>query len=160
VAFTTGIFPDHWVSIVTGILTDIRQKRGMGGAPLVINGAVVSSFSVGILYSDVFRKRTSNLQLPSSISVLKQVWDLDGFSSTFSNLSRDLTTTPDIRAIKYDQGAEPGSFHVPASRWANYPDPPPNPGLNPDQNPTKTQIFGDVHHAIRDHMFLHAATIV
>jgi hypothetical protein len=78
------------------------------------------------------------------------VWDFDGFPKSDSNA---LVSTADYTAVKYDQAFEPASIHLPLSRWADYPSPPPNAG-----DPPKPTNSNNVHHDIRDFMFLHAAT--
>jgi hypothetical protein len=145
-ATDAGIFPANWPGIVTDILVAVKLAMGEGGGSLAISEVVVSSFSAGLIYSDSFRKSAVGLA-----PLLKQVWDFDGFPKSLSN---PLLTTPDVRVIKYDQGSEPGSTHVPMARWADYPSTPPNPG---DPKPPATG--DDVHHLIRDFLFLHAATL-
>jgi hypothetical protein len=83
--------------------------------------------------------------------LLRQVWDFDGFPKIDSS---KLLSTASVTAVKYDQGSEPGCFHVPLSRWGDYPpDPPPNPA-----DPPKPAGWNDVHRGIRNFMFLDAAT--
>jgi hypothetical protein len=145
-ATDTGIFAANWQGIVTDILTDVRASLGASGSgPVEISEVVVSSFSVGYVYSENFRRNGAGLQ-----PLLKQVWDFDGYPKSDSSL---LVTTPSVTAIKYDQGSEPGCIHVPLSRWADYPSPAPDPADWPA--PKKAN---DVHHAIRDFLFLDAAT--
>lgn len=145
----TGLFAPHWADIVSDILTDARIAMGVPGPdPVDASQIAVSSHSVGIVYSDSFRKRASGLK-----GVMTSVWDLDGHVSSASALSDGLHSTADYRAIKYDQQAisDPASFHVPGPRWADLPahtDYPPFTG------------HGDVHHLIRDFMFLHASTLI
>jgi hypothetical protein len=79
--------------------------------------------------------------------MLRQVWDFDGYPK--SDSSKLLSTTK-VTAVKYDQGVEPGCFHVPLSRWTtNYPNQPPNPA-----DPPKPASPAD----IRNFMFLDATT--
>ena len=145
-ATSTGVLPADWVGIITDILSDVRFAiAGIGGSPVQISEVVVSSFSVGLVYSDSFRQTATGLQ-----PLLKQVWNFDGYPKSLSNA---LVSTPAYQVIKYDQANEPSSYHLPLARWAAYPSPPPNPG---DPNPPANG--NDVHHAIRDFMFLHAAT--
>ena len=145
-ATATGILLADWFGIITDILSEVRFAiAGIGGTPVEISEVVVSSYSVGLVYSDSFRQKASGLQ-----PLLKQVWDFDGYPK---NLSNALVSTSAHKVIKYDQGSEPSSYHVPIARWAAYPSPPPNLG---DPNPPVNSM--DVHHLIRDFMFLHAAT--
>ncbi len=142
-ATDTGIFLTNWLDIVTDILTDVRTKMGADdGSTLSVSQVVVSSFSVGIVYSSNFRQSGTNLS-----SYLAEVWDFDGLYSSSSNLSQQLQTTSQYTAIKYDQnpGAGMSSYHVPLPRWAQLVVPP----TTSDQ----------VHGFIRDFMFLHAATV-
>ncbi len=145
-ATATGILPAKWFGIITDILSDVRFTiAGIGGDPAQISEIVVSSYSVGLVYSDSFRQTATGLQ-----PMLKQVWDFDGYPKSLSNA---LASTAAYHVTKYDQGSQPSSYHVPLARWASYPNPPPNPG---DPNPPANS--DDVHHLIRDFMFLHAAT--
>jgi hypothetical protein len=145
-ATDTGILPTTWRGIVTDILTNVQAAQGGGASQVVISEVVVSSFSVGYVYSSAFRNTAAGLS-----PLLTQVWDFDGYPKASSNL---LVTTAAYKAIKYDQASEQDSFHVPLSRWVNYPNQPPNPG-----DPPAPQNGGAVHTAIRDFMFLHAATL-
>jgi hypothetical protein len=141
----TGIHPANWFGILTDILTDVRTTMGAGTGTVNISEVVVSSFSVGYVYSLNFRERAPDLK-----PLLKQVWDFDGYPKNESTL---LASTADVTAIKYDQGAESGCVHLPLSRWADYPDPAPNPA-----DPGKPTDGNDVHRCIRNFMFLDAAT--
>jgi hypothetical protein len=142
-ATDTGIFHANWQGIVTDILTDARILSGVGGSgPVTLSEVVVSSFSAGYVYSENFRHTAAGVQ-----PLLRQVWDFDGYPKTDSD---ELLTTATVTAIKYDQASEPGSFHVPAARWSEFPNPAPAPSPPP---PGK-----DIHHAIRNYMFLDAAT--
>lgn len=145
-ATTTGILLADWFGIITDILSDVRYTiAGVGGVPVQISEVVVSSYSVGLVYSDSFRQNASDIK-----RWLKQIWDLDGYPKSLSNA---LVSAAGHKVIKYDQGGEPSSYHLPLSRWAAYPNPPPNSGdLFPPTN------GNDVRHLIRDFMFLHAAT--
>jgi hypothetical protein len=137
----TGILPANWSDIVTGILTAVQATMGGGNTPVQISQIVVSSFSIGIVYSDSFRKRASLSPF------LSEVWDFDGLFSTASNLSKNLHNTAEYSVIKYDQlvSTDPSSYHVPQARWANYVTPPKSPG--------------QVHPLIRDTMFMHACSV-
>jgi hypothetical protein len=142
-ATNTGIFLINWFDIVTDILTAVRSALGADdGSPLSISQVVVSSFSVGIVYSANFRASAANLG-----TYLAEVWDFDGLSSSLPQLSKDLVSTAQYTAIKYDQnpGSGASNFHVPQPRWTDYVEPP--------------QSFSDVHALIRDFMFLHAASV-
>ena len=146
-ATDTGILPASWFGIITDILSDTRfHIAGVGGNPVPISEVVVSSYSVGLVYSDSFRKHTPGLG-----AYLKQAWDFDGYPKT---LSTALVPPADYVITKYDQASEPSSIHVPIARWAGYPSAPPNPG-----DPPAPANSDDVHHLIRDFLFLHAATL-
>jgi hypothetical protein len=146
-ATDTSIFAPNWFGIVTDILTDVRAAIGVPGtAPVQISEVVVSSFSVGLIYSNSFRQSGLGLQ-----PLLREVWDYDGFPK---GLDTGFTGTADFRLRKYDQGNEPASIHLPLSRWAGYPNPPPNLGDRPFP---KNSL--DVHQLIADYMFLHSATL-
>src|SRR5665213_96406 len=139
----TGIFVANWSDIVTDILTAVRASMGADdGSMLQVSQVVVSSYSVGILYSANFRAKAVNLN-----PVLAEVWDFDGLISSFPQLSKNLVTTAQYTAIKYDQNPASGSasYHVPLPRWAGYVSPP----------TSGTQVHG----LIRDFMFMHAASI-
>jgi hypothetical protein len=146
-ATNAGIFAANWQGILTDILTDVRHAMGGGGAgPVSISQVVVSSFSVGYVYSENFRAVAPGLQ-----PLLAQVWDFDGYPKADSS---KLLSTAQVTAIKYDQGAEPGCIHVPLSRWADYPK------IAPDSvDPSPPQNGSDVHGDIRNFLFLHAATL-
>jgi len=142
-ATDTGIFPNNWFDIVTDILTEVRSALGADdGSPLAISQVVVSSFSVGIVYSANFRSTAIQLS-----SYLAEVWDFDGLFSSTPGLSTSLVSTAQYTAIKYDQNPASGSssYHVPLPRWSDYVAPP--------------SKASDVHGLIRDYMFLHAASI-
>ena len=142
-ATDTGVFLKNWSDLVTDILSGVRSALGADdGSTLQISQVVVSSFSVGIVYSAYFRAHAPNLS-----SYMAEVWDFDGLFSSASQLSKQLVSTAQYTAIKYDQnpGAGPSSFHVPLPRWSNY--------VAPPQSPS------DVHGLFRDFMFLHAASI-
>jgi hypothetical protein len=146
-ATNTGIFPANWQGILTDILTDVRNSAGMSGSgPVEIADVVVSSFSVGYVYSENFRAAAAGLQ-----PLLTQVWDFDGYPKSDSS---KLLSTASVTAIKYDQGSEPGCFHLPLSRWADYPNPVPDPAVDWPA----PQNGGDVHQAIAHMMFLDAAS--
>jgi hypothetical protein len=142
-ASDTGIFLANWADIVTDILRAVRIAMGADdGSVLQLAEVVVSSYSVGIVYSANFRAGAPNLG-----TYLSEVWDLDGLFSTSNKLSTDLVSTPAYLAIKYDQNptAGSGSFHVPLDRWSDYVAPPVNSSA--------------VHALVGDFMFLHAASI-
>lgn len=146
-ASNTGIFPPNWFGILTDILTDVRSAMGVvGTGPVQISEVVLSSFSVGLVYSNSFRQMGLELK-----PFLREVWDYDGHPKGFDD---SFTGTADFRLRKYDQGNETASIHLPISRWADYPNPPPNPG---DRAFPKTG--NDVHQLIADHLFLHSATL-
>jgi hypothetical protein len=142
-AQNTGIFAPNWSDIVTDILTQVRSAMGMDdGSQLQISQIVVSSFSIGILYSSWFRQKAAGLK-----GVMAEVWDFDGRFSSSPGLSTSLVDTADYHVIKYDQvfSSDHLSFHVPQPRWTNYVSPP--------------QTSFDVHGYIRDFMFYPAASI-
>ena len=141
----TGIFPANWLGIVTDILTDVSRMLGAGDSTVEISEVVVSSFSVGYVYSENFRATAAGLK-----PLLRQVWDFDGYPKSDS---MNLVSTADVTAIKYDQGSEPGCIHLPLSRWTDYPNPPPNP-VDADPPVNGFNVHGD----IRNFMFLDAAT--
>jgi hypothetical protein len=146
-ATDAGILPPNWFGIITDILSDVRFNiAGIGGSPVPISEVVVSSYSVGLVYSDSFRTRAPGLGV-----YLKQVWDFDGYPKSLSNA---LVPPADYVITKYDQGSEPSSIHVPMRRWADYPKSPPNAG-----DPPPPANSSDVHHLVRDFLFLHAATL-
>jgi hypothetical protein len=120
-ATDTGILPGAWRSLVTEILTGVRAEMGRDdGSPLAIASLAVASFSAGIVYSDAFRRRATDLA-----PLLREVWDLDGSFSTNGGLSAKLQSTAGVRVTKYDQVQSPASasFHVPQARWSGYPAP-------------------------------------
>jgi hypothetical protein len=141
-AADTGVFADHWHDIVTNLLRMSRYAIVGDGKTVNLDRMIVSSHSVGIVYSAAFRSKAVGLT-----AALKEVWDFDGLFSSAGNLSKDLHSTGDYTVIKYQQ-QDPGdsaSIYLPLSRWANAPAPP------------KTAL--DVHHAIRDYMLRHGASI-
>lgn len=143
----TGILPAEWQSILTDILSDVRfAVSGVGNAPVTITEVAISSFSVGLVYSNAFRNTASGLK-----PLLKQVWDFDGYPRS---LASSLVSTSTYQVRKYEQVVEPSSYYLPLARWSNYPAMAPNPG-----DPSRPTNGNEVHHAIRDFMFLHAATL-
>jgi hypothetical protein len=78
-----------------------------------------------------------------------------GFDGYPKSLSGMLASTGTVTAVKYDQASEPHRIHLPLSRWAAYPNPPPDPA-----DPPVPHNSGQVHQRIMDYMFLHAATLV
>jgi hypothetical protein len=141
-AQNTGIFADNWHDIITNLLRMARYFIVGDGVAVDPSSVVVSSYSVGIVYSDEFRHRAVGLT-----PVMKEVWDFDGLLSSASNLSANLHSTSSYIVIKYQQQNpnDPASFYLPMSRWANAPDVP------------TTKL--EVHHMIRDYMFHHAASL-
>jgi hypothetical protein len=145
-ATDTGVLPARWLQLITDILTSVRSAVGGGGGALTVSEVVVSSFSVGYMYSLAFRQQAVGLA-----PLLKQVWDFDGYPKSLSGL---FTGTATVKATKYDQAAEADSIHEPLSRWAAYPDPPPHPA-----DPPAPHNGSQVHQRIMDFMYLHAATM-
>lgn len=143
-ATDTGIFAPNWLGIVTDILTDLSRMAGQSGM-VNISEVVLSSFSVGYVYLENFRWKAPGLN-----PLLKQIWDFDGYPKSDSS---KLLSTSSVAAIKYDQGSEPGCFHLPLWRWADYPQSPPNPA---DPEPPVNGY--DVHRFIRNFMFADAAS--
>jgi len=142
-AANTGIFAPNWHDIVHDILVLVRSKLGKDdGSPLEIAELAMSSFSVGIVYMMQFRNLAPGLD-----AHLTEIWDFDGRLSSASNLSTSLVSTPQVRAIKYDQvnASDTSAFHLPMPRWSDY--------VNPPTTVT------EVHHYIRDFMFFHGASI-
>jgi hypothetical protein len=84
-----GIFPQRWESIIGRILGILSTGDMTPTAPLVyVNSLVVSSFSSGIVYSHLFRKKaTLGARLAGVI-------DFDGGISSFSQLSAALSGPP------------------------------------------------------------------
>jgi hypothetical protein len=142
-AANTGIFAANWHDIVRDILVLVRSKLGKDdGSALEIAELAMSSFSVGIVYMMQFRNLAPDLD-----AHLTEIWDFDGRLSSASNLSTSLVSTPQVRAIKYDQvnASDASAFHLPMTRWSDY--------VNPPTTVT------EVHHYIRDFMFFHGASI-
>lgn len=141
-ATDTGVFAENWHDIVTNVLNQARYAQLADGKPVSPLQVVVSSYSVGIVYSNAFRNTAAGLK-----PLMNEVWDFDGLLSSASNLSQNLKTTSDYRVTKYQQQdpTDAASFYLPKARWVNAPEP-----------PVGTL---DVHHAIRDFMFHHGATI-
>jgi hypothetical protein len=137
-AIDTGIFAANWWGILSDILTDVRGKRGGdNNVVLQISDVTIASFSVGIAYMHSFLTKGASVE-----PLVRKVIDFDGALSSSAALSHALVSTADFRAVKYDQGTLPSSFHLPRPRWANYPQPP------------STTL--QVHHLIRDTMLRHA----
>ena len=138
----TGIFPGNWLDILSNLIAVTQFDLGRPVATTTPAKVAVSSYSVGIVYSDVFRKTA-----PGLTAKLREVWDFDGLFSTASNLSKNLHSTSTVGVIKYQQQptTEANCFAVPKARWANAPVPP------------ATAL--DVHHLIRDFMFRHACAV-
>jgi hypothetical protein len=137
----TGIFAANWLDIVTDILTDVRTKMGADdGSNLSLSQVVVSSFSIGIVYSTSFRAGAPGLD-----AYLGETWDFDArYAQPPGPADSAAIKGP---AIKYDQRPDLGlpAFHVPLRRWLDFVDAP--------------ATSDDVHSLIRDYMFLHAASI-
>jgi hypothetical protein len=116
-AADTGILAGAWQSILTQILRGTRAAMNADdGSPLSIASIAVASYSAGIVYSDTFRRRAAGLS-----ALLREVWDFDGSFSTNAALSARLQSTAATRVIKYDQGSEGASIHLPAPRWSAFP---------------------------------------
>ncbi len=145
-ATNTGILPVRWLHLVSEILTSVRSAVTGNSAPVSVSEVVVSSFSVGYVYSNSFRKTAAGLG-----PLLRQVWDFDGYPKSLSSM---LSSTSTVTAVKYDQTTEPHCIHLPLSRWAAYPDPPPDPA-----DPAPPHNSSQVHQRIMDFMYLHAATL-
>jgi hypothetical protein len=152
-----GILPTDWLPIVTDILGDLRETITGNGGTLTVSNVVVAGFSFGYGWSTTFRSRANAAVLGP---LLKQVWYFDGFPKATSP-SNELVTVPGrFKAIKYSEGSEAQSIALPRSRWDDYPNSPPSTGsanLPPVEEPELPE-HGDIHHLIRDFMFLHAAT--
>jgi len=142
---TTGILPDHWKPTLSDILADVRATITGVAQPLSITDLVVAGYSYGCEVADRFRSRAP---APTLSPLLKQVWDFDGFPVPTSTAIR--TVPGRYKAVKYSEGARPESTALPLGRWINGL-PPTLPGELPALPPRN-----DVHHLIRDFMFLHA----
>jgi hypothetical protein len=121
-AADTGMLPGAWQDVLTQILRLVRAAMNADdGSPLSMTSLAVASYSVGIAYSDTFRRRAAGLS-----PLLREVWDFDGTFSTNAALSAKLQATAALRVTKYDQlaGPEGASFHVPIPRWSAFPAPP------------------------------------
>jgi hypothetical protein len=140
-----GILPAHWLPTLNDILTDVRAAITGTLAPLTVSELVVAGYSFGYEWSTTFRA----LAKPAELNpLLKQIWDFDGFSKPVSNA---LKTVPGkYVAVKYSEGPDAQALLLPKPRWSDYPDPP------PVEEPL-LPAPGDVHHLIRDFMFLDAA---
>jgi hypothetical protein len=147
---SAGILPKHWLPIVSDILGDVRQRIAGIGGPLTVSNVAVAGFSFGHTAANAFRSGAKG-QTPDLLSgVMKQVWGFDGAPS-----QDDLKSVPGkFKAIKYDQSSAANTVvtnvHLSAARWTQYPDPPP--AEEPDLKPRS-----DLHHLIRDFMFLDAS---
>lgn len=138
----TGIFPANWSDILSNIIAMTQFELGRPVATTAPANVVVSSYSVGIAYSNAFRNTAVGLS-----ANLREVWDFDGLFSSESNLSKNLHSTSTVGVIKYQQQptSEANCFAVPRPRWTGAPTPPAN--------------ALDVHHLIRDFMFRHGCAI-
>lgn len=143
---TTGILPDHWSPIISDILADVRATVTGVSQPLTITDLVIAGYSFGTSVASVFRTR-ANASSPLA-PTLRQFWDFDGSPVSVSNSIVNIAGQLD--AVKYSEGARAGSLALPSSRWSAYPTTP------PDEDPALPQR-NDIHHLIRDFMFMHAA---
>ncbi len=144
---TGGILPDNWFPLFNDILADVRGVITGTLAPLEITELVVAGFSFGFSCVQNFRHsiRQDHAHLDP---LMKQVWDFDGAPKTVSD---PVVTVPGkFKVIKYSEGSETQSLMLPVPRWADCPTPPPD-----EEPPLKPKT--DVHHMIRDFMFLDAA---
>jgi len=147
---TCGILPKNWLPIVTDILGDVRQQiAGIGGA-LTISSVAIAGFSYGYTVAKNFRLLAEQATPGLLSGLMNQVWAFDGGADQVSLH----TQSGKYVAIKYDQSATANTsitnVHLPPVRWNLYPSPVPDeePGL-----PAGT----DLHHLIRDFMYLDAA---
>jgi hypothetical protein len=140
-----GIFPTNWLDILSNLIVMTEFTLSRPVTTLAPSKIVVSSYSVGIVYSDSFRTKSTGLD-----TKLAEIWDFDGLFSSASNLSAALHSTGSIGVIKYQQQptSETNCFSVPKPRWINAPVP-----------PSSALTALDVHHLIRDFMFRHGCTI-
>lgn len=126
---TCGIFPANWAQIVNDIIAGVAEEEGVARmSEGNFASLTVSSFSAGILYSDVFRRTA-----PGLAGKMTGVVDCD---ATFSNmpqvhnLSRTLIGRPGLQVVRYDQvgslnssvtlAPNTGIYHVPIVRWRNH----------------------------------------
>ena len=147
---TGGILPKHWLPIVTDILGDVRQRVADIGGTLTVSNVVLAGYSYGHTVATRFREN-AQLQAPGVLKGLtKQVLGFDG-SPSMSNLA---SVPGQMKAIKYDQSGaantSPADVHLALARWSQYPNP------VPDEQPP-LPAGTDVHHLVRDFMFLDAA---
>ncbi len=140
-ATSTWVLPQRWLSLMTDVLTSTRSMMGKTGDPISVSEVVVSCFSVGYAYLEAFRAGAGDLA-----PLLSQTWDFDGYpKADSSNLNGS-------NVLKYDLASEPGSLHLPPSRWTQLgtmPTPP---------NQDDWAATDDLHHWVIKYMFLHAAT--
>ena len=112
----TGIFPANWLGIVTDILTDVSRMLGAGDSTVEISEVVVSSFSVGYVYSENFRATAAGLK-----PLLRQVG--------IRRVSQERFDEPRLDRRCHRDQVRPGQrariIHLPLSRWTDYPNPPP-----------------------------------
>lgn len=147
---SSGILAKHWLPIVTDILGDVRQRIAGVGGPLTVTNVVVAGYSFGHTVATRFREN-AQAQAPGVLKGLtKQVLGFDGSPSMAT-----LVSVPgQMKAIKYDGGGgantSPANVHLAAGRWAQYPNP------VPVETPS-LPAGSDVHHLVRDFMFLDAA---
>ena len=147
---SSGILAKHWLPIVTDILGDVRQSIAHIGGPLTITNVVVAGYSYGHTIAMNFRNN-ANSQAPGVLSgLMKQLWSFDG-SPSMSNLS---SIPGQLKAIKYHGAAGPNNsltdVFLPSGRWTQYP------AAVPEETPA-LPAGSDVHHLIRDFMYLDAA---
>ena len=115
----TGILPGAWQGIVTQILTGVRAAMNADdGSPLAITSLAVASFSAGIVYSDAFRRRATDLG-----PLMREIWDLDGTFATNAALSAKLESTASVACDQVRPGRRRRgtSIHVPIPRWSAFP---------------------------------------
>ncbi|HYF08941.1 MAG TPA: hypothetical protein VD970_15065 [Acetobacteraceae bacterium] len=147
---TCGIFPAHWLQIVSDIVADVANDEGL---VTMSDGAfaslTISSFSAGIEYSDVFRKKAAGLA-----GRMTGIVDFDAtFSRDYRHKSQVLTGRPGVTVLRYDQEGGPQRpvtllpytkvFHVPIERWRNH-------------SPRPTSPLQELHGLIPMRMWRHA----
>ncbi|MDQ3776126.1 MAG: hypothetical protein M3461_18135 [Pseudomonadota bacterium] len=98
---TAGIFPKHWLPIVTDILIGVRAAVTGIMAPLTVSEVVLAGYSFGLNCLMAFEAAATLNPL------LKQIWDFDGSTSI------PVVTTAAVKIIKYSQVV------LPRPRWDN-----------------------------------------
>jgi hypothetical protein len=141
---TTGILPDLWRPILSDILADVRATVTGVVGPVDITDVVVAGYSFGCSVAQTFRTRAKTVELRP---LMKEVWDFDGSPANVASAIHSVAGQ--YVAVKFSEGARPGALALPKPRWALYPDPP------PDEDPL-LPLRADIHHLIRDFMFLPA----